>query len=207
VFACKFDVMTSSFVGVHVMLVSCAVIATSQYQLQGITAVIKELHAKFPMVDYHDGTMLLAVGSARPAGHATPSQVQDRLVHRRCHTWSVVQLHMMTHSGQPVISMTQLVPELDDSGVCIVQTLHSLRCVQECCVLPQAHHTSGHHAGLAELPHAAADEEPVAVFDMRSGTKTRVLHFGCVTLRHAFDTYKSIEGIQAYQTYYSLLAT
>ena len=37
---------------------------------------------------------------------------------------------------------------------------------------------SGHHAGMAELPHAAADEEPVAVFDMRTGAKTRVLHFG-----------------------------
>ena len=60
------------------MLISYAVHATKQHLLQGITAVIKELHVKFPMVDYHDGTMLLAVGSARPAGHATPSQVQTR---------------------------------------------------------------------------------------------------------------------------------
>ena len=79
---------------------------------QGITAVVKELHLKFPMVDYHDGSLQLAVGSARPAG--------DR---------------------------------------------------------PQAQQHA-HHTGMKELPHAAADEEPIAVFDMRSGAKTRVLHFG-----------------------------
>ena len=50
----------------------------------------------------------------------------------------------------------------------------------------QVHQTPGHHADIAELPHAAADEEPVAVFDMRSGAKTRVLHFGCVTSRHGY---------------------
>jgi hypothetical protein len=83
--------------------------------MQGITAVVKELHLKFPTVDYHDGTLQLAVGAARPAGNR-----------------------------------------------------------------PWAQQTHVHHAGLTELPHAAADEEPVAVFDMRLGAKTRVLHFGCV---------------------------
>ena len=84
---------------------------------QGITAVVRELSVKFPMVDYHDGTLQLAVGSSRPAGHR-----------------------------------------------------------------PQAQQMHGDHPGVTELPHAAADEEPVAVFDMRSGAKTRVLHFGCVSM-------------------------
>ena len=67
----------------------CARFATDSWPnrlLQGITAVVKELHVKFPMVDYHDGTMLLAVGSARPAGRALPLQVQTLIVHRRCNS-------------------------------------------------------------------------------------------------------------------------
>ena len=67
---------------------------------------------------------------------------------------------------------------------CSLTTHHRYRCAL---CDAQAHHPTGHHAGLTELPHAAADEEPVAVFDMRSGAKTRVLHFGCVTFRHEFD--------------------
>lgn len=32
--------------------------------MQGVTAVVKELCTRFPMVDYHNGGMLLAVGLA-----------------------------------------------------------------------------------------------------------------------------------------------